>query len=435
MVLMATQIEITGPLERKLALSVAIATVEGEVGQRLKKLSRTLRMPGFRPGKVPMKMIERSHGPQVESEVLGEAISQAFTAAIREHDLRVAGEPHIERGDAGDETQLAFTAAFEVYPDVVLGDFAALEIARVTCAIGDAEVDKTVEILRKQRVTWNAVDRAAQDGDQVTISFTGTLEGVAFDGGSGSDFPFVLGEGRMLPDFETGVRGMNTGETRTVPVSFPEDYGSKELAGKTAQFEISITKVEEPVLPVVDSEFARQLGVENGDVEKMRADIRANLEREVVQRTRARTKSNLMDVLPNVASFELPQSLVRSEEAELTERALADLKSRGIDTSKLPVPEGAFTESAQKRVRLGLLVAEIVKKQELQAKPEQVRAQIEEFAQAYESPEEVLRYYFGDRERLAQVESLVVEQNVVDWVLANAKVEDQAIDFDELMQG
>ncbi len=435
MVLMATQIESTGPLERKLALSVAIATVEREVGQRLKKLSRTLRMPGFRPGKVPIKMIERSHGPQMESEVLGEAISQGLAAAIKEHDLRVAGEPHIERGEAGDETQLAFTATFEVYPEVVLGDFAALEIERVTCSIGDAEVDKTVEILRKQRVTWNPVERAAQDGDQVTIAFTGTLDGVAFDGGSGSDFPFVLGEGRMLPDFETGVRGMKAGETRTVAVNFPEDYGSKDLAGKEAQFEISVSKVEEPVLPVVDQDFARQLGVEDGDVEKMRADIRANLEREVQQRTRARTKSNLMDVLPSVTSFELPQSLVRGEEAVLTERTLADLKDRGIDTSKLPVPEGAFTESAQKRVRLGLLVAEIVNKHSLQAKPEQVRAQIEEFAQAYESPEEVLRYYFGDRERLAQVESLVVEQNVVDWVLANAKVQDKAIDFDELMKG
>src|SRR3990172_1151719 len=244
MVLMATQIESTGPLERKLALSVEIATVEREVGQRLKKLSRTLRMPGFRPGKVPMKMIERSHGPQMESEVLGEAISQGLAAGIKEHDLRVAGEPHIERGDAGDETQLAFTATFEVYPEVVLGDFAALEIERVTCQIGDAEVDKTVEILRKQRVTWNPVERAAQDGDQVTIAFTGTLDGVAFDGGSGSDFPFVLGEGRMLPDFETGVRGMKAGETRTVAVNFPEGYGSKDLAGKEAQFEISVSKVE-----------------------------------------------------------------------------------------------------------------------------------------------------------------------------------------------
>lgn len=432
---MATQIESTGPLERKLALSVAIASVEREVGQRLQKLSRTLRMPGFRPGKVPMKMIERSHGPQVESEVLGEAISQGLAAAIKEHGLRVAGEPHIERGEGGDETQLAFTATFEVYPEVVLGDFAALEIERVTCAIGDAELDKTVEILRKQRVTWNPVERAAQGGDQVTIAFTGTLDGVAFDGGSGSDFPFVLGDGRMLPDFETGVRGMKAGETRTVPVNFPEDYGSKDLAGKEAQFEIAVSKVEEPVLPVVDQDFARLLGVADGDIEKMRADIRANLEREVLQRTRARTKSNLMDVLPNVTSFELPQSLVRGEEAALTERALADLKGRGIDTSKLPVPDGAFTESAQKRVRLGLLVAEIVNKHGLQAKPEQVRAQIEEFAQAYESPEEVLRYYFGDRERLAQVESLVVEQNVVDWVLANAKVQDKAIGFDELMQG
>ncbi len=425
--------ENTGPLERKVALSVEIAALDREVAQRLKKMARTLKMPGFRPGKVPMKMIERSYGPQLHSEALGEALSRAFSAAIQEHGVRVAGEPRIEAAETGNEAEMAFTAVFEVYPQVELGDLSALAVERVTCAVGDAEVDKTVEILRKQRVTWKPIERAVQDGDRATIDFTGTLDGTEFDGGSGKDFAFVLGEGRMLPDFEVGVRGMKPGETRVSPVSFPEDYGSKDLAGKTAQFEIVLAKAEEPELPEVDEQFARQLGVEDGDVARMRADVRANLEREVSQRARARTKTNVMEALPQAASFDVPKALVASEEAALTERARADLQSRGVDVAKLPIPEGVFAEQAEKRVRLGLIVAEVVTKQGLQAKPDQVRKQIEEFAQAYESPDEVLRYYFGDRERLAQVEAIVIEQNVVDWTLANAKVTEKAVDFDTLM--
>lgn len=430
---MATQMESIGPLERKVALSVAIATVEREVDLRLKKMGRTLKMPGFRPGKVPLKMIERTYGPQIHSEVLGEAISRAFSAAIQEHGVRVAGEPRIDRGEGDNDAEMHFTAAFEVYPEVVLGDLSQLAVERVVCTVGDAEVDKTVEILRKQRVTWNPVERDAQDGDRATIDFTGTLEGVAFDGGSGQDFAFVLGEGRMLPEFEGGVRGMTPGETRTSDVAFPADYGAQDLAGKTAQFAITLKKLEEPLLPGLDEAFARQLGVADGDIARMRADVKANLEREVLQRSRARTKTNVMEALPQAASFEVPKSLVAAEEAALTERARADLQSRGIDVAKMPIPEGVFAEQAQKRVRLGLIVAEIVTRHGLQSKPDQVRRQIEEFAQAYESPDEVLRYYFGDRERLAQVEAIVVEQNVVDWVLANAKVSEKTVDFDTLM--
>ena len=430
---MATQLEQIGTLERRLALDVTAAEIQKEVSDRLRKLSRTVKMAGFRPGKVPMKMIEQSYGPQVHAEVLGDAVSQAFSAAVAEHQLRVAGQPTIDRRDGADEGVFGFHATFEVYPDVELGDIAALEIEKVTCPVGDAEVDKTVSILRKQRATWESVDRAAQDEDRVTIDFTGTLDGVAFDGGSGTDFAFELGQGRMLPDFETGVRGAKQGEQRSFPVAFPADYGAENLAGKTAQFEITVKKVEAPVLPALDAEFAKLFGVADGDVEKMRADVRANLEREVGQRVRARTKSSVMQALPKIATLELPKALLESESEALVERARNDLQQRGIDVKNIPIPPDAFKEQAEQRVRLGLIVAEIVKRENLQAKPDQIRKQIEEFAQAYENPAEVIRYYFSDRNRLAEVEALVVEQNVVDWTLSNAKVADQALSFDDLM--
>ena len=431
---MATQIESTGQLERKLQMDVPVADVNREVGERLRKLARTLKMPGFRPGKVPMKMVEQSYGPQVHAEVLGDAVSKAFGAAVEEHGLRVAGQPRIEGRDGAGEDVLGFTAHFEVYPEVKIGDAATLEIERVRCAIGDAEIDKTIDILRRQRVTWEPAERAAQDGDRVTIDFVGKLEDVAFEGGTASDFPFVLGEGRMLADFETGVRGMTPGASTTFPVAFPEDYGSKDLAGKTARFEVTLKQVEAPKLPEVNAEFATQLGVPGGDLEKMRADIRANLEREVGQRVSARTKANVMEALPNLAGFELPSALVQAESAQLLERAKADLQSRGMDLKQLPdIPADTFKEQAERRVRLGLLVAEIVRENGLVAKPDQIRKQIEEFAQAYENPAEVVRYYFSDRERLAEVEALVVEQNVVDWALGKARVTDKDIAFDELM--
>jgi len=430
---MATQLETISTLERRISMAVAQHAIEREVSERLRKLARTVKMPGFRPGKVPMRMIEQSYGPQLHPEVLGDAVSKAFSDAIDEHKLRVAGQPQIERRDDAADGEIGFKATFEVYPEVVLGEFASLQIEKDTCSVGDAEVDKTIDILRRQRASWESAGRPAQDRDRVTIDFVGKLDDVAFEGGTASDFTFELGEGRMLPDFENGVRGAGEGETRRVDVAFPADYGSEQLSGKTAQFEITVKKVEQPVLPPVDADFARQFGVADGDLDKMRADVRANLEREVSQRLRNRVKTAVMDALPGVATLELPKALVASESEALGERARADLQARGIDVKNIPIPPDAFTEQAEKRVRLGLIVGELVKDKALQAKPDQIRKQIEEFAQAYENPGEVIRYYFSDRNRLAEVEALVVEQNVVDWVLSNAKVIDKQLGFDELM--
>lgn len=432
---MTTPIESTGVLERKLAMSVPAAEVDKEVQQRLRQLSRTVKMPGFRPGKVPIKMIERTYGAQVNAEVLGDAVGKAFNEAVREHDLRVAGQPNIERREGAPDDELAFTATFEVYPEIPGVDAAAMQVTKVACEVGDAEIDRTVEILRKQRVQWEEAARPAQDGDRVTIDFVGRLDGEAFDGGTADDFPFVLGEGRMLADFETGIRGRAVGEETVFPVAFPEDYSAAELAGKTAEFTVTVKRVEAPRLPDVDEAFARALGVADGSLETMRADIKANLEREVRQRLRARIKNQVMEALREAVSFEVPKALVDSEREALVERAKADLQARGMGQTDMPLPDDLFVDQARQRVRLGLIVAEIVKAQSLQAKPDQLRALIEEFAQAYEDPSEVVRHYFGNRERLAEIEALVIEQNVVDWVLGQAKVEEKPIAFDELMSG
>ncbi|MBU6271585.1 MAG: trigger factor [Betaproteobacteria bacterium] len=433
---MASQLETVSTLGRKLSLSVALAEVERDVAQRLRNIARTAKMPGFRPGKVPMRMIEQSYGAQVQSEVLGDAVSKAFNDAVTEHSLRVAGQPSIERQEGTPEGELGFSASFEVYPEIVLGDFAALAVERYTCEVGEAEVDKTIDILRKQRAPWVAAQRPAADGDRITVDFKGTLDGTPFDGGTAEGFQVVLGQGRMLPDFEAGLRGASAGDTPVFPVAFPADYGAAELAGKTAQFETRVALVEAQQLPELDAAFATSLGVPDGSVEKLRADVRANLEREVAQRLRARTKASVMQVLPAVADFELPAALVDAESATLGERARADLKQRGVDIDRMPpIPPDTFKEQATGRVRLGLLVGELVRARALQAKPDQLRKQVEEFAQSYENPGELIRHYFSDRNRLAEVEAIVVEQNVVDWVLANAKVSDKALPFDELMAG
>ena len=432
---MTTQLETTGPLERKLALTVPMAEITKAADERLKKMAKTVKLPGFRPGKVPLKMVQQSYGQQINAEVMGDAVSKAFSDAVSEHKLRVAGQPSIDNAESSDENTIAFSATFEVYPEVPEVDVASVEIERQQCEVTPAEIDRTIEILRKQRVQWEAVDREAQDEDQVTIDFLGKLDGEAFEGGSADGFSFILGEGRMLADFETGVKGQKAGATVEFPVSFPEDYSAENLAGKTAVFDVTVQKVEAPILPPVDEAFAKSLGVENGSLETMRSDIEANLTREVAQRVRGATKNNVMEALASQAQFDLPKALVDGERQSLIGRAKQDMAARGMKTDDLPIPDDAFREQAEKRVRLGLLVAEIVQREKLQAKPDQIKAQIEEFAQAYENPGEVVRHYFSDRERLGEIEAIVIEQNVVDWALSKAKVSDKTVAFDELMAG
>lgn len=430
---MQTNQESTNALERRIDLSISMDTVEAQVQARLKQLSRTVKMPGFRPGKVPLKMVEQTHGGQARSEAIGAAVEQAFGQKIQEEKLRIAGQPRIEPKEGGSDGAMEFTAVFEVYPEITLGDLSERQIERPSLEVTDAEVDKTIDVLRKQRTTYEAVDREAAAEDRVVIDFTGRKDGEVFQGGEATDFPFVVGAGSMLKDFEDAVVGMKAGETKKFNMSFPEDYHAAELAGKEVEFEITVKEVGAAKLPEVDEEFAKALGVADGDVTKMRAEVKANLEREVSHRLKARVKEQAMDALLEAHPIEVPRALVAREAEQMAGNARRDMEQRGMATKDLPISAEWFVEQAQRRVKLGLVLAELVKAKDLYAKPEQVRALVEDFAASYEDPKEVIDWYYSQPERMAQAEALVIEDNAVEWVLANAKTEDKTIDFDELM--
>ncbi|HEY9572937.1 MAG TPA: trigger factor [Pusillimonas sp.] len=433
---MQPEVEILSGLERRVDLAVSIADVEKEVQAQIKRVARSAKVQGFRPGKAPLSLIERSHGPGIRYDVINAEVGRSLDKVIEEAKLRVAGTPNLEPKTEGvEEGVMAFSATFEVYPEVQVPDLSALQVKRAKAQVGDTEVQHTVDILRKQRAQYEARDgRAAQDDDRITLDFVGTIDGVAFDGGTAEKFPFVLGQGRMLPEFETAVRGMKAGESKTFPLSFPEEYGSKEVAGKTAEFKITVTEVAEAVLPEVNAEFAKSLGQAEGDVEKLLADVRANIEREVKARAQARTKASVMDALVAACSFDVPKALVENDTQGRVVAAREELKQRGVpNADSMPIPAEAFTAESERRVRLGLLVSELVQSADLQAKPEQVRTRIEEFAQNYEQPAQVVAYYLSDRQRRAEIEAIVLEDNVVDHVLSKTQVSDEDVAFDELM--
>ncbi len=421
-------------LERRIDMSVSLVEVETEVAERLKRLGRTVKMAGFRPGKVPVKMVEQSYGPQVRNEVLGDKVESAFTKTVQEQNLRVAGYPKIEPKETSAEGTMEFTATFEVFPEVVVGSLSEVSVERPVLTVSDAEVDRTIEVLRKQRATFEKADRASQEGDRVVIDFTGRKDGEVFEGGQASDFPVVLGGGQMLPDFDNALRGLSAGETKTFDLTFPADYNAQQLAGQTVQFEITLKTVESPVLPEVDEAFAKTLGVTSGDLTEMRAEIKTNLEREVSRRIRGRLRDQALDVLSKACAFEVPQALVDSESERMVEAARQDLVKRGVDVKNVPVEKSWFTDQAISRIKLGLIVAEIVGKNSLQARPDQVRARVDEMAQTYEQPQEVVRWYYSKPENLRDIEDAVVEENVVEWVMGQAKVSDKVFTFEELME-
>ncbi|WP_423455769.1 trigger factor [Ottowia sp. VDI28] len=433
---MAVNVETLEKLERKMTLTLPVDTIRGEVDARLKKLARTVKMDGFRPGKVPMSVVAQRYGYSVQYEVMNDKVGEAFFNAANEANLRVAGQPTITEKEGAPEGEMAFDAVFEVFPEVKLGDLSTAEVERVSADVGEEAIDRTIDILRKQRRTFaqRAKDAAAEEGDRVTVDFAGKIDGEPFDGGKAEGFSFMIGEGQMLPEFENAVRGMKVGESKTFPLAFPEDYQGKEVAGKTADFMVTVHKIEAGNLPEVNEALAKTLGVKEGTVEALRADIRKNLEREVKFRVAGRNKQAVMDALVAKAELDLPKASVQSELGRLAESARADLKARGLkDVEKMPLPDDIFLPQAERRVRLGLVVAELVKAANLQATPEQIKAHIEEMAASYEKPEEVVRYYYADNRRLADVEAVVIENNVTEHVLAQAKVSDKKLNFDELM--
>ena len=431
---MQTSLENLGTLERRLNMAVAVDEIDRQVDERLKKLSRNLRMPGFRPGKVPLKLVVQQYGPQVRSEVIGDAVQKAFSDAVREQNLRVAGYPRIEpkTGEA-DAKNIEFSATFEIYPEVALGDVGASRIQRPLLAVGEVEIDKTLQILRKQRQHYHEVERPAAAGDRVTVDFVGKIDGIEFAGGKASDFAFVLGEKQMLPEFEQGTLGLAAGASQTFELTFAADYHGKDVAGKRASFELTLKRIEEAHLPEVDAEFARALGVADGDLAKMRVEIQANIEREVKKRVQGDLKNKAMQVLLDATQVELPKSLIEMETQRLVQAARADIEARGMKIEQLPINPEMFEQQARRRVSLGLIIAELVKKHDLSAKPEQVRALVAEQAESYEQPDEVVKWIYSQPQRLSEMESLALEDNVVSWVLAHAKVEDQAVNFDDFM--
>ena len=442
---MATAVETLGKLERRLTISFPVAEVRTEVEKRLKQQAKTAKAPGFRPGKVPLKMVAAQYGYQIESDVLNDKVGRAFNQAANENQLRVAGFPKIEPKADAPEGVLEFDATFEVYPDVVLADLATVEVETVAADVTDTEIDKTIDILRKQRVHYHTKGVAgehgdggepvAANGDRVTVDFVGKIDGVEFDGGKAENYAFVLGEGRMLPEFEAATIGLKAGESKTFPLAFPEDYHGKDVAGKTADFTITLNKLEWAHMPEIDAEFAKSLGIEDGAIDKMRDDIKTNLEREVTARVKARNKEAVMDALVKATDMEVPKAMIQQDSERLAEMTRQDMMQRGMDVKAMPFPAEMFADKAERRVRLGLILSQLVSDNDLQATQEQVKAQIEDFSQSYEDPKEVLKYYYSDRRRLGEVEALVLEENVVNYVLGKAKVSTKTIAFDELMGG
>jgi trigger factor len=429
-----TQVAPPNRLERNLTVSLAAVEVETQITSRLKQIARTAKMAGFRPGKVPFNIVANQYGFQVRQEVMSESVQKSFARAVTDQQLQVAGYPRFAPANSGESAdKFEFTATFEVYPDVKVGSLVGKKLERLSADVSDADVDNTLETLRKQRATYDKADRAGGKGDFLVIDFVGKLNGETFKGGDAENFGVVLGEGRMLADFEAALLGMKGGEQKTFDLTFPADY-EPVLAGKTVQFAVTVKVVNAPKLPPVDAEFAKSLGVLDGDVAKMRAEIKANLERELKKRIQAKTKDQVMDALLSVSELDLPRSLVEMEISKLQEQALKDLESRGMTTKDLQLPAELFLERAEKRVKLGLLLSEVVKAEDLRAKPEQVRAVVEEQADSFEDPKQMVRWYYGEQSRLREVEGMVLEDNVVEWAAKQMEMTTVSRSFDDIME-
>ena len=431
-----SNIETLAGLQRRLNITVTQQKIRGEVENRLKRIGRTAKVHGFRQGKAPLKVLEQQYGDSVQQEVLGESLQRSFAEAAITHNLQVAGYPQFEiKTPDLNAPEIECSATFEVYPEVVIGDLSGEGVTRTVFNLDDSDVEETIQTLRKQRVEYKAVDRAAQNEDQVRIDFSGVLDGKLFEGGAAKDFAVVLGAGRMLPDFENALVGSKAGETKSFDMTFPADYHGKDVAGKEVTFTLTVHAVEAPHLPAVDAEFVKSMGVADGDVGKFRQEIRENVGREAQRRVKVRNKDGAMELLLKVSQLEAPQALVQGEAQRLMEQTVRDMEGRGMKIPQgLKLPADMFLERAEKRIKLGLILAELVKQHDLQAKPEQVEALVNEYAQSFEHPEEVRQWYRADKSRLQEIENLVLEDNVVAWVMAGAKVTEQAAKLNELME-
>lgn len=430
---MQVSVTSTEGLERRLTVEVPAERVEKEVVQRLKGLAGRVRLDGFRPGKVPMKVMEKRYGAQVRQEVQADVMQHSFYEAIEQESLRPAGSPKLELGES-DSEKFEFSAIFEVYPEVKVEVPSDLVISKPTVAVQDSDVDGMIEKLRGQRTSWEAADRAAENGDQVVIDFLGKVDGEAFAGGEAKAYPLELGSGRFIPGFEEQLVGAKAGDNVNVDVTFPESYQSEDLAGKAAVFEVTVNTVNEAKLPdVEDEEFLKALGVQEGGIDALRKDVRESMEREAAQKVAAKVKDSALDQLLNANTIDLPNSLIENEIQQLAAQAG---QSMGIQ-QEMPVTDeirNALKERAERRVALGLLVGEVIREQGFQADAGAVRERIVEMAATYEDPDSVLKWYYEDKSRLSGVEALVLEDQAVDWIMSQAKVEEVSTPFEDLMQ-
>ena len=432
---MSVTLENLENLERKVVLPLLWSDVNAETEKRLKQTARRVRIDGFRPGKAPLGMVRSMYGSSVQNDVLNEMAQKKFFDVATAEGWKIAGMPSLEGvEEQNDSDNFQFAAVFEVFPEVTVGDLSAQEIEKVTAEVSDAEVEKTIEILRQQRTRYNHTEREAQNGDRVIIDFLGKIDGVAFDGGSSENYAFVLGEGQMLPEFENGVLGLKENESKDVEVHFPEDYHGKDVAGKTAVFTITVKTVSEPVLPEIDEQFAKALGIADGDVNKMREEVKKNVSREVNRRLESQNKDAVMEALLNVSELQVPKALLNDEAQRLAQEMKQNFINQGMaDAKNLDLPVDMFKEQAERRVKLGLILAEVVQANNLEPNKEQIDAVIADFAESYEDPQEVIDWYHASNERLQGPTSLAVESNVVNFVLGQAKVTEKALSFDEIM--
>ncbi|GMR08343.1 MAG: trigger factor [Gammaproteobacteria bacterium] len=432
---MQVSVEVTNGLERRMTVELPVENLESAVKSKLQALSRNARVKGFRPGKVPFKVLENKYGGEARAEAFNEAIQSSLFEALNQENLRPAGQPNIEPKPLEQGKGVCYVATFEVYPDIEPASVDNVTIEKLSAEINDDDISGVIETIRRQRLGWKPVDRASQDSDQVTIDFTGTIDGEAFDGGSAQAVPLVLGSGNMIDGFEEQLVGKNAGDETTVKVTFPEDYHREAFAGKDAEFVVRINSVAEEDIPEVDEAFIRSFGVADGTEASFRKDITANMQKELAQTINRKLKNQVMDALVEVNDIEVPRALVENESEALLQNMQANLESQGLtELQKAQMDVSMFEDEARKRVTLGLVMGEIIKRQELTVDSEQVKSRVEQLASTYEQPAEVVKWYYSDPNRLSEIESLVLEDKVVAWLLENAKVTDKPQSFNEIMQ-
>jgi trigger factor len=428
---MQVSVESSTGLGRRMRVQVPAEKIDKEVESRLKTVGRSAKLKGFRPGKVPPKVIRQHYGSQVRQEVLQEILQSSYSEAVEQEKLRPAGGPSIEPEIVDEGQDLAYTAVFEVYPEFELKALNSIKVEQPEVEIEDADVDTMIENLRKQRAHWHDVERKAQDGDQVTLDFDGTLKGEPFEGGSAKDFPIVLGEGAMLADFEKNLSGVAAGDEKSFRLKFPKDYHAPELAAKKVEFAIRVSKVAEQHLPDVDEEFIKAYGIESGGEDALRTDLRANMQRELDAKTRGEVRRQLLDGLLAGNPVELPDVLVSQECESLQKEAMQRL---GVaKPEQAPAPE-TFRDSAEKRVRLGLLMTEIISANNVEIDRDRVTAKVDEMCAPYDNPEEIRNIYLQNPQFLGQIENMVLEEQVIDWLTEQAKVSSKKMAFTELME-